>query len=181
MSSFFPISELNLTLTGYIGPDQLSLGQQVAANLHLPFVDLEQELASRAGLSVADIRTYYGETRLKSLETEIVHDSALRRGTVIRIGGRMLAHGDNYERLRATGPVICLTIGLGAMLQRLHVSMGARYHNPDNRALALGELERQWEARTLEGIHNIDTCDRTQEDIINIVSELWRELAIRRG
>lgn len=180
MSVFLPFSERNLILTGYIGSELAQLGQTIAERLRMPFVNIEMQIAERVDLPVDEIRTYYGETRLKTIEAEIVQEAALRRRTVVRVGGRTLLQGDNLARLQSTGPVLCLTISLGAMLHRLHVSMGARYHDPYERALALGELKREWAVRELDGIHEIDTTYLDDEEIIDKVTGTWQELAIER-
>lgn len=181
MVDFLPLSERNLILTGYIGPNQPLLGRQIAERIRLRFVNFEAIIAERMQLPVEEIRTYYGETRLKSIEAEMIQETALRRSTVIRVGGRTLANGENLERLRETGPVICLTINLDAMLQRLHISMGARFHSPDERALALGDLKREWAVRKMPNIHEIDTTYLDDAAIIEKVASLWQELALERG
>ena len=181
MTFDLPLTEQNLILTGYIGPDQPRLGRQIAEQLRMPFVDVEVEIANRADRSIEDIRAYYGETHLKTMEADIVRETALRRSTVIRISGRTLQHADHLPRLQTTGPVICLVIELGAMLRRLHVNMGARYHDPQERAVAFAELKREWAVRGMPGIHEMDTTPLTHEEIIQNVRSLWQDLAIRRG
>lgn len=181
MTDFLPFSYRNLILTGYIGPNQLALSRQIASHLRMPFVNVETEIADRVGLPVDQIRDYYGETRLKSIEAEIVSEAMLRRGSVIYISGRTLVHADHLARLQSTGPVICLVIGLDAMLHRLHINMGARYHDPRERALALGELKREWAIRDYSGVHVLDTTELAEAKIIEQVLERWHELAIERG
>ena len=147
----------------------------------MPFVNFEQLIADRVDLPVGEIRTYYGETRLRAIEAELIAESTLRRSTVIRISGRTLVNPAHLETLAATGPVIALVIGLDAMLQRLHVSMGARYHNPEERALALGELKREWSLRGLSNVHEINTTYLTEEETIAQVMALWSSLTVVRG
>lgn len=181
MVDFLPQSERNLILTGYVGAQQPVLGRQIAERLRMRYVNFEALIAERVELPVDEIRAYYGETRLKSIEAELIQETALRRSTVIRVSGRTLLHNDHLVRLRDTGPVICLTVHLGAMLQRLHITLGARFHNPDERALALGELRREWGIRGAEGIHELDTTGVDDEDVIASVASLWQELALERG
>jgi shikimate kinase len=180
MTSFLPFSERNLILTGYIGPDQPLLGQRIAERLSMPYANLEVEIAERMGMPLDDIRAYYGETRLKTVEAEIVQEAALRRRSVIRVSGRTLVNGDNLARLRQTGPVFCLTIQLDAMLHRLHVNMGARYHDPHDRALALGELDREWAIKHSDGVQNLDATRMSNDDIVQTLVGLWRALTVRR-
>ncbi|GAB4322850.1 MAG: hypothetical protein Kow00117_11560 [Phototrophicales bacterium] len=179
MSVFLPFSERNLIITGYIGPDQPMLGKEIANRLKMSYVNLEAEIATRMDMPVDEIRTYFGETRLRAIEAEIVGEAVLRRSSVIRVSGRTLIQGNNLERLRETGPIFCLTVSLDAMLRRLHIHMGARYHNPKDRALAIGELKREWAIRDAEGIHEIDTTDMTDEDIIKTLVGIWRSLTVR--
>jgi shikimate kinase len=181
MSSFLPFTERNLILTGYIGPEAQSLGRQIASQLQMPFINVETEIAERLGLPVDEIRTYFGETRLKTIESEIVQETALRRRSVIRVSGRSLMHGENLTRLRNTGPIFCLTISLDAMLHRLHVNMGARYHNPQDRALAVGELRREWAIHDSDAVQLIDTTDMPLDEVIRTLVGLWRSLTVRRA
>jgi len=72
-------------------------------------------------------------------------------------------------------------IGLDAMLQRLHLHLGARYHNPEERALALGQLKREWAVRKMEGIHEINMTYMAEDEVIDTVISRWQELALVRG
>ncbi|MFW5749113.1 MAG: shikimate kinase [Chloroflexota bacterium] len=180
-ASGLPFSERNLIITGYIGPDQPVLGRQIAAQLRMPFVNIDAEIAARLDLPIDQIRAYYGETRLKTIEAEIVQEAALRRSSVIRASGRTLINGDNLARLRSTGPVFALRVVVDAMLHRLHVSMGARFHDPNERALAVGELKREWVIYEAPGIQLLDTTDMTTDEIIRTLVGLWRSLTVRRA
>ena len=173
----FPYSERNLILTGYTGPNQPAVGRLVAERLKVPFVNIEFRIEEQAELPIHEIRARFGEAHLKRLETEVVAESLLRRGAVIRVGGTILTHGDNLLRLSETGPVICLVAALGAVLRRQHLSMGARFHDPNERAQALGVVRREWAARNLPGVHVLDTTYLSDEEIIHETIAIWRKLA----
>lgn len=173
-----PLADRNLILTGYTGPNQPPVGRLVAARLGLRFVNIDLMIEDRAGLPLEEIRTAFGASRVKTLEAEIVQEAALYRDSVIRIGGQTLLHSGHYDRLAATGPVICLVAALDLVLQRLHLALGARYHDPNERALAVGHMEREWAARRLPGIQVIDTTYMQENEIIDAVVARWRELVI---
>lgn len=179
MTFFLPFTERNLILTGYIGPDQPQIGVRIAERLRMPYINVDVEIAKRVSLPVEEMRVYYGETHLKTVEAEIIRETVLRRSSVIRVNGRSLLHSDYFHRLQSTGPVICLVVELGEMLRRLHMTMGARYHDPQERALALAELQREWMVRELEGIHEIDATSMTHDDLIDAIIALWQSLTIR--
>ncbi|MCB9450535.1 MAG: hypothetical protein H6672_03800 [Anaerolineaceae bacterium] len=168
----------NLILTGYTGPNQPAIGQQVAARLGMRFVNVDLLLESRAEMSLDDLRGRYGEARLKTLETEVMRDVLLYRGVVLRVGGQTLLHADYAERLQATGPIVCLVVTLDAVLRRLHLLLGARYHNPNERAMAIAHLKREWAVRQIAGIHELDATYLNEAETIDAVIARWREIGI---
>ncbi len=172
------LSERNLILTGYTGPNQPQIGRRVAERLGVRLFNVEREIEERTGMTPAEIRTTYGESRLKTLESEVVQEAVLYRGAVIRISGETLMHGSHFERLKENGEVMCLVSSLDSVLQTLHLSLGARYHNPNERALALGELKREWAVRKLPGIHEIWTTYLTPDEIAEKVVEFWQRIVV---
>ncbi len=179
MTFFLPFSERNLILTGYIGPDLSRIGRELASLLKMSYFGIDAGIADRAGMFINEIRANFGENRLKSLEADIVSEALLRRQAVIYASGRTLSTSDYLARFLETGEVFCLTVNLDAMLHRLHVNMGAQYHNPHDRALALAELNSEWGIRKKAGIREIKIRpDMPREDIIAHVAGLWRDLAV---
>ncbi|MCU0481208.1 MAG: hypothetical protein MUE54_08345 [Anaerolineae bacterium] len=179
MNYFLPFSERNLILTGYIGPDLSRIARELATSLKMSYFGIDAGIADRAGMFINEIRTQFGENRLKSLEAEVVSETLLRRQGVIYASGRTLNTSDYLARFLETGEVFCLTVNLDAMLHRLHVNMGAQYHNPHDRAIALAELNSEWQIRKKPGIREITVRpDMPREDIITHVASLWRDLAV---
>ena len=174
-------TDRNLILTGYTGPNQPAIGRGVARALNRRLVTLEDRLEAMSGLSVEHIRSTFGQARLKTLEAEVMGEIMLHRGTVIRVNGETLSHGNNLVQIQQNGPVICLVASLDAVLQRLHLAMGARFHNPAERDLALGELRRAWFARGKPDVHEVDATYLTEAETIEQVIQLWRELSLVRG
>ena len=59
--SEFTFTERNLILTGYIGPEQMTLGRRIARKLNMPYANVEMTIADRLDLPVDEIRTYFGD------------------------------------------------------------------------------------------------------------------------
>jgi shikimate kinase len=173
-----PHSDRNLVLTGYSGPNQMMVVRRVAEKLGMPFVNFETRLETLADMPYEDLRVRYGEARLKTLEAEVVEEMVLYRGAVMLISGQTLKHSDHLTRIGDTGMVLCLVATLDAVLQRLHLSLGARYHNPAERAMALGNLKREWAIRSLPGVEEFDTTAMGDGEIITSIVALWREQAL---
>ena len=171
-------ADRNLILTGYTGPNQPIIGQQVAERLKMRYVNVELQIETREGMTSEEVRTRYGDARLKTVESEVMQDVLLNRSSVIRVSGQTLLRSDYAKRLGETGPIICTVVSLGAVLQRLHLSLGRNYHNPHERALAIGYLKREWAVRKLEGIREIDLTYMSDTDSVNALIGLWQQSLI---
>lgn len=175
------LTDRNLILTGYSEPNKPRIGRQVADVLKMPFVDVEERIQERMGDSLDTLRETFGERHVKTLEASIMEEMVLHRNSVIRVSGSILMHNDHFERMAETGPILCLVARLDAILQRMHLTMGARYHNPAERGAQLGVLRREWAVRKKTGIYELDVTDLDESAMIAAVAEFWQKLAIARG
>ena len=175
------LTDLNLIITGYIEPNRPRVARQLSERLNLKLVDVERQIEDRFGDSLDNIRATYGERRLKTVETDIMDEVALHRSTVIRVNGSTLVNSGHLEVLQRTGPVVCLVASLDSILKRIHLTLGARYHNPAERAAAVGGLQREWKIRESEGIYEFDATYKQEADLIDEIAVFWRDIALRRG
>jgi len=176
-----PASYRNLIITGYGASNHPRLVNQMAVTLKRPFVDVEALIEQRLGESMEETRKMYGERHLKAMMAEVMSNVLLYRGSVIRIHGSTLASGDYLPRMQETGIVVCLVARLDAILQKMHLSLGARYHDPRERAMALGELEREWAVRKLAGVMELDVTERDEAGTLQDVVSLWQTVALERA
>lgn len=174
------VTDRNLVLTGYNEPNKPRIGRQVAAQLRMPFVDVAELIEARIGESVAVIREQYGEQRLKTVECEIMEEVMLRRNSVIRVSGSTLVHSDHYEQLAETSVMVCLVARLDAILQRMHLTLGARYNDPNERGAQLGQLQREWAVRKKEGLLELDFTYHDEAEMVRDIVEMWQQVAIER-
>lgn len=172
---FIAHPDRNLILTGYTGPSQPAVGQQIAERLKLRFVNVDALLETRGGMDMDEMRALYGETRLKMLEMEVMQEVTLHRGALIQVSGQTLLRTDATARLQTTGVVLCLVVRLDAVLQRLHLALGGRYHNPSERALAIGHLKREWAIRKISGVRELDVTSLNEEQMIERVCAVWEQ------
>lgn len=175
MIESIPPADRNLILTGYLGPNQIVVVRRVAQALNMPFVNFETRLEQAADLPIDQIRIRFGEARLKTLEAEVMQELMLYRGAVMLVSGQTLMHSDYAARLSDAGQVICLVATLDAVLQRLHLALGARFHNPTERAIAVGHLKREWAIRKSPYVQEFDTTGMSENQIVDTLVEMWRE------
>lgn len=178
MIESIPPSDRNLILTGYIGPNQVVIVRRIAQTLGMPFVNFESRLEERADLPIDEIRLRFGAARVKTLEAEVIQELVLYRGAVMLISGQTLVHSDYLARLSDAGQVVCLVATLDAVLQRVHLALGARYHNPAERAIAVGNLKREWAIRNAPGVQEFDTTGMSETEIVLAIAGYWHEQAL---
>jgi shikimate kinase len=173
-----PYVDRNLILTEYGGADQARIGQRVADQLRLRFVNVDLQLEARLDMPIDRFRGRFGEARLKTLEAELMSEVLLYRSALLLINGETLLRGDYARQLGSTGPIICLTVSLGAALRRLHMAMGARYHDPGERALAIGQLRRDRATQGRAGIEEMDVTSLGQDDVVQALVKRWTALVM---
>jgi shikimate kinase len=165
----------NLILTGTMGVGKTTIGQRIAAQMDgAAFVDMEIQIQDREGYTPAQIRETFGEARLRQIESDLIEEITLRRSTVIAISGVTLLETINLDRLRETGPLLCLTAALGEILRRLHVMQGGQFHEVRNRSLALGRLKREGQVRSLN-LPSLDTTALDIDETIRQATAFWLE------
>ena len=173
--------ELNLILTGYVEPNRPRIARQLARRLGLQLVDVERELEERQGDSLRNLRAAYGERHVRAIESELLAEAALHRRGLIRVSGHSLLRSGRLPDLQRSGVVICLVASLDSILRRMHLSLGARYHDPGERARALGELQREWQIRQAADVVEFDATAISDAILIERIIGYWSELALRRG
>ena len=173
--------DLNLIVTGYLEPNRPRIARELALRLGLEMIDVERELEDRLGNTVEQMRQLYGERRLQAIETQIMDEIILHRRALIRVSGNTLLNCGHLAELQRNGVIVCLVASLDSILRRIHLTLGARYHDPVERSRAIGELQREWRIREVEDVVEFDATYVTEAILIERIVTFWRELAIRRG
>ncbi|MGC9400430.1 MAG: 3-dehydroquinate synthase [Anaerolineae bacterium] len=115
----------NLVITGFMGTGKSAVGEEVAQRLGRPFVDMDTEIAARAGKSVARIFAEDGEATFRRMEAALCAELAAREGLVVATGGGALVNPESRTRMLAVDTVVCLTADVPTILRRTRVEGGA--------------------------------------------------------
>lgn len=98
----------HIFLIGFMGSGKSFWGQRLAARLHWPFIDLDEQIEQQAGKSIAEIFTEWGEDGFRKLEQKTLHRLATQPGTVVATGGGTPCFFDNLAWMNAHGLSIYL-------------------------------------------------------------------------
>ena len=75
--------------------------------LNLPLIDLDDYIVAKAGCSIPEIFSQYGEAKFRAMETEALRD-VIHKHAVIATGGGIIMSEENRELLKNNPPVIWL-------------------------------------------------------------------------
>ncbi|MFW2365773.1 MAG: shikimate kinase [Desulforhopalus sp.] len=109
----------NIILTGFMGCGKTTVGKLLANKLDYRFIDTDQEIEHRTGMSIPEIFSTWGEDRFRTLEHEISLELAGRREHVISTGGRLMLDPDNVAALSSSGDIFCLAASAEDILKRV--------------------------------------------------------------
>lgn len=138
-------------LIGYMGCGKTTLGEVLASQMGLQYIDLDEFIEQRQGMTITEIFDEMGENRFRELETEVLLDVAGMADVIIGCGGGTPCHGDNMELMNKAGTTVWLTTSPERITARLLLpDQKAKRPKvaslPDEAVLSL--VERELQART---------------------------------
>src|SRR4030042_4882588 len=77
----------NIVITGFMGTGKSAVAQSVARKLDRPFVEMDEVIVQRAGMSIPDIFRRYGEESFRERERALCDELSGQEGLVIATGG----------------------------------------------------------------------------------------------
>lgn len=108
----------NLILVGMMGSGKTTMGRALARHLGKAFVDSDEEIIKRTGVTVPHIFDIEGESGFRVRETAVIKDLVGRDNMVMATGGGAVLSGQNRAMLRQNGIVIYLKANVHDLWQR---------------------------------------------------------------
>ena len=106
-------------LIGYMGCGKTTLGEVLARQLDCRFIDLDEYIEQRQGMTVVQIFDEMGENRFRELEAEALHEVASMTDVIVGCGGGTPCHGDNMALMNQAGVTVWLTTSPERITTRL--------------------------------------------------------------
>ena len=114
-------------------------GKRLASSLNFNFIDLDEMIEKREGLSIPDIFEQFGEDSFREREQSALESlKDLKQATVISTGGGAPCFHNNIDRMNDMGKTLFLEASPRILMQNILKSDGER---PIVRAIPETELE----------------------------------------
>ena len=97
---------LNVVLIGMPGAGKTFLGRRIAEREHRKFIDLDDLIVEREGMSIPEIFRTKGEDYFRNVETEVLRETCKMSGVVIACGGGIVKRKQNYNRAKQNSRII---------------------------------------------------------------------------
>lgn len=109
----------HIYLIGLMGAGKTTVGRRLAKLLNCAFIDTDQALEARTGVSVSYIFEIEGETGFRAREAQMLAEVSGGGGAVIATGGGIILRAENRRVMRERGRVIYLRASLQLLRARL--------------------------------------------------------------
>lgn len=108
----------NLILVGMMGSGKTTMGRALAKHLGKVFVDSDEEIQKRTGVTIPHVFDIEGEAGFRQRETSAICDLILRDNMVLATGGGAVLAEQNRAMLQQNGIVIYLKASVHDLWQR---------------------------------------------------------------
>ena len=93
---------MKIILLGYMGSGKSTIGQTLANELNLLFVDLDHAIEKEIGMSIRDFFEASGELKFRRLENDVLKKVILENSSMIlSTGGGTPCYGNNLELMKS--------------------------------------------------------------------------------
>ena len=101
-----------------MGAGKSAVGRQLARQLHLDFLDSDEQIEIRTGVDIPFIFEKEGEAGFRKREAKVIEDLSQQDGVVLATGGGVVMDPQNRNHLGARGFVIYLHTSVDQQLAR---------------------------------------------------------------
>lgn len=164
----------NLWLIGMMGSGKTVVGQELARRAGLRFVDVDAEIVSRVGNSIAELWQDRGEEAFRDMEAAAIARLAHLTGHVIATGGGAVLRAGNVTVMRRSGMVVWLTAPAPVLAARLRGDTSRPLLADGDIPARLDAILRERSGRyAAAATHRIDTTRRDPAGIATALEDLW--------
>ncbi len=161
----------HLVLVGLPGAGKTTIGRAAAVQAALPFLDFDEEIESRTGLSPTELFRQRGEPAFRAEELTLSRELVGRHTIVVSPGGGWITQAAAREALRPHGWLLYLKVSPAVAAARLGVAATKRpLLADDDPVVALGRLLTGRYALYESADQLVDTEVVDMQQVIDVVA-----------
>lgn len=161
---------MNIVLSGFIGSGKTKIAKSLSKKLNLTFIELDQYIQEKSGMTVTQIVELYTQQKFKQLESNALDEICEMDNCILTTCGGTLLCSDNLKKLKKFGKIVFLNISIDTIIKRLnHIKSNCdiKHTNKEDAIarLLMGRLPTYKSAADI----CIDANDNNTEKIVKII------------
>lgn len=109
----------NLILCGFMGAGKTVIGKELAKILNYNFIDTDEFIERKQGISIKEIFEKYGEEYFRNLEYDVCKRIANMEKCVVSTGGGMMTYRRNVDAIKKGSKIIFIDASFSAICERI--------------------------------------------------------------
>ncbi len=98
--------KINIALIGMPGCGKSTIGKKLAEALGKEFIDSDEEIVNKTGMSIPEIFATRGEEYFRDVESQVISELSAKQGLIIATGGGAVVRSENVDLLKGNS-VLC--------------------------------------------------------------------------
>jgi shikimate kinase len=168
-------------LTGFMGTGKTSVGKALARRLGCPFVDTDDLIERAEGRKIEEIFAAEGEEYFRSAERRALIEALTIPNAVVASGGGAVLSAENLSRIRAAGPLVCLTARPEVIRERVGGDVALRPILAKHGLEGIEGLLDQRASAYAKADFTVDTSDRPVGSVVREIAQFLERPASEQG
>ncbi|MBN7774487.1 shikimate kinase [Clostridium aminobutyricum] len=172
-----PLFSHSIYLIGFMGCGKSTVASYLSDLLVLDMVELDELLAEKEGLSIADIFSQYGEEYFRDQESKLIMDLEGVTQRIVSCGGGAVLREANVKSMKQNGRVVLLTASPQTIYERVKNTAERPLLNDNMSVEHISELiERRREKYERAADLVVTTDDKSIPEICQEIMDKMTEL-----
>ncbi|NOY13928.1 MAG: shikimate kinase [Deltaproteobacteria bacterium] len=170
---------MNIVLIGYRGTGKSHVARLLGEHFGRKVISMDEEIVRTAGMPIPEIVEKFGWPKFRDMETAEARKLAGLDQLVIDCGGGIIERAENTGILQQNGRVFWLQASVESIVARIQ-------HDTQRPALVAGKtfteevaevLQRRTPLYRAAAHHEINTDNRTPQQVVELIAEFWEKAA----
>jgi shikimate kinase len=167
---------MNIVLIGMRGSGKTTIGKLLAKRLGKQYIEMDELIVERLGLSIPEIVDTYGWQKFRDTEAEITFEVGGVDNVVNATGGGVVTRDENIRELKKKGKLIWLKANTNTLLNRIGNSQSrpslTGKSSREDMEVVMADRSPIYQ-RAADFI--VDTEDKRPEEIVDTIVKLLME------
>ena len=110
---------MRIFIVGYKSSGKTTFGRELAKKMHLGFIDLDEEIERKYGMTIPELYLGKGEDEFRKIETGMLIEISETDNIVVSTGGGAACYSDNMSMMNEWGETVYLKADEDTLAERL--------------------------------------------------------------